>query len=87
MNSSILDLLCEALTKNDSLSDLLCEGVKVPDGPDVFCHKLNQAIAYRKLSLLIKYQLLTAFPIIVMLVSLTINHLSLLAMHLPVLPD
>ena len=54
VESSILDLLCESLKKNDSLSDLMCEGVKISDDPDSFCLKLNQAIGNRKLSLTYK---------------------------------
>lgn len=54
VESSIVDLLCEALTKNDSLSDLMCEGVKISQDPDEFCYKLNQAIGFRKLSLTYK---------------------------------
>ena len=61
IDSSVLDLFCEAIAKNDSLSDLLCEGVKIPDDPDLFCHKLNEAIAYRKLSLTYKISAVNCF--------------------------
>ena len=54
VESSLIELLCESLKKNDSLSDLMCEGVKISDDPDSFCYKLNQAIGSRKLSLTYK---------------------------------
>lgn len=61
LDSGVVDLLCEALSKNDSLSDFLCEGVKIPEDPDMFCYKLNQAIAYRKLSLTYKISAVNCF--------------------------
>ena len=61
IESTVIDLLCEALSKNDSLSDLLCEGVKISDDPDMFCFKLNQAIALRKLSLTYKISAVNCF--------------------------
>jgi hypothetical protein len=54
LEPEILELLCESITKNDSLSEFLCEGVKLPEDPDMFCYKINQAIARRKLSLTYK---------------------------------
>ena len=61
IETAVIDLLCESLTKNDALSDLLCEGVKISDDPDLFCYKLNQAIALRKLSLTYKISAVNCF--------------------------
>lgn len=61
IDNSVIDLFCEALSKNDSLSDLLCEGVKISSDPDDFCSKLNEAIAVRKLSLTYKVSAVNCF--------------------------
>ena len=51
LDFSTLECFSQALTRNDSLVEFYCEGVKLSVNPEDFCNQINQAIAYRKLSL------------------------------------